>query len=105
MLKEIDKSYFENSVLESERLSIVLFKEDDSKECQEVEAILEELSDKYVDVLFYKINVNKEREVAVNYYIMNTPTVMFFVDGDKEEEEIGYKDLQDFESLIRLYID
>lgn len=105
MLKEIDRNYFENNVLESEKLSIVLFKEDNIKECEEVEAILEELSKKYVNVSFYKIDIYKELEIAGKYYIMNTPTVMFFVDGDKEEEEIGYKDLQDFESLIRLYID
>lgn len=105
MLKEIDRNYFENEVLESEKLCIVEFMKDGSKPCEEVEAILELLSKKYVDVSFCKIDVEKEKEVAIKNCILRIPTVMFFVDGDKEEEEIGLKDSQAFEELIRLYID
>ena len=54
--------------------------------CKTLNPILDELSNEYKDkIIFYKVNVEKEPEIAQVFLIQALPTLLFFpVDKDKK---------------------
>ena len=57
--------------------------------CKMLAPIIEELSQELPDVKFYKIDVDKLRELAVEYSIRGVPTLIFFKNGEIKETVVG----------------
>lgn len=100
MAKEINKSEFEQNVLEGKGLSVVDFFATWCKPCQMLAPVIEEVSKKFENVSFYKIDIDKENDLANKYYIMSVPTIMFFKDGNLVDQVIGYRSVEEMEELV-----
>lgn len=100
MAKEINKSEFEQNVLEGKGLSVVDFFATWCKPCQMLAPVIEEVSNKFENVSFYKIVIDKENDLANKYYIMSVPTIMFFKDGTLVDQVIGYRSVEEMEELV-----
>lgn len=100
MAKEINKSEFEQNVLEGKGLSVVDFFATWCKPCQMLAPVIEEVSKKFENVSFYKIDIDKENDLANKYYIMSVPTIMFFKDGTLVDQVIGYRSVEEMEELV-----
>ena len=57
--------------------------------CKMLESVLEGLEDK---INIVKVDIDKFPNLASEYRVMSVPTLIFFVDGEKKEEVIGYHD-------------
>ncbi len=58
--------------------------------CKMVEPIIESLAESYGDEVFFgKVNVDKERDAAVEYQVSSIPTILFFNDGEVIDKVIG----------------
>ena len=57
--------------------------------CKMLAPVLESLGDK-VNVI--KVDIDKFEKLALKYRIMSVPTLMFFKDGEKVEELVGFRD-------------
>ena len=66
--------------------------------CKMLMPILEELDEK---INIIKVNVDEHEDLAREYRVMSIPTLIFFKDGEKKEELIGFRSK---EELI-LYIE
>ena len=69
--------------------------------CRKVEPVLEELSDKYPDLPFYKCDVGEEQQAAAHFNIYSVPTIIFFRDGQEMNRISGVRTQQFLEDEIQ----
>ncbi|MET1124353.1 MAG: thioredoxin [Archaeoglobaceae archaeon] len=79
-MKKLSAEEF-RKVIESENLVVVDFYADWCLPCRYLSPILEKLEKEFSDVKFYKLDVDEEQEVAIEYGIASIPTVLFFRRG------------------------
>ena len=56
--------------------------------CKMLMPILEELDEKRNII---KVNVDEHEDLAREYRVMSIPTLIFFKDGEKKEELVGFR--------------
>jgi thioredoxin 1 len=64
--------------------------------CRMMGETLEKVDDK-LDII--KINIDKFSDLAQEYGVMSIPTIIFFKDGEKVNEVVGFKDEETLLSL------
>ena len=88
MAAKISKDDFEQKVLQSELPVIVDFYSDSCIPCKQLSPILGDIEDDYEDKLkVFKVNVNYDAELAEQYQVLASPTLIFFKEG-KEADRI-----------------
>ena len=65
--------------------------------CKMLTPVLESLEDK---IKVIKVDIDKFEELAFEYRIMSVPTMIFFKDGEKKEELIGFRDEDELLEVI-----
>jgi thioredoxin 1 len=89
-IENIGKDGFQKGVFESSTPVVVDFYADWCPPCKMVSPTLEKLSTEYQGkVLFVKVNVDDEPELASKFGIMSIPTVIFFAKGEARDAIIG----------------
>ena len=106
---DVDADDWETEILKSDTLVVVDFWHEQCPWCKRLEPIYSEVSEEYKDkVQFAKINVLKSHEnqnVAVQYGIMGTPTLVFFCDGRPVETVTGFQPKERLKQLVDDVID
>ena len=106
---DVNADDWETEILKSDTLVVVDFWHDQCPWCKRLEPIYSEVSEEYKDkVKFAKINVLKSHEnqnVAVQYGIMGTPTLVFFCDGRPVETVTGFQPKERLKQLVDDVID
>jgi len=91
---EINAESWETDVLKSDIMVVVDFWHEHCPWCIRLNPIFEEISEGYKDkAKFAKLNVLKSlgnREVALKYGVMSTPTLKFFCKGRPVGEAVGF---------------
>lgn len=59
--------------------------------CKMLSPVLEELDGELEQVTFVKIDIDADRALADEMGLVSVPTVMFYKDGQKYDELIGFK--------------
>lgn len=65
--------------------------------CKMLAPILEQLEDK---INIIKINVDEHDDLAMKYRVMSIPTLIFFEDGEKKDEIVGFHSKDELEKYI-----
>ena len=65
--------------------------------CKMLTPVLENLEDK-INVI--KVDIDKFEKLAFEYRIMSVPTLVFFKDGKKVREEVGFTDEDELTEII-----
>lgn len=65
--------------------------------CKMLTPVLESLEDK---IKVIKVDIDKFEQLAFEYRIMSVPTMIFFKDGEKKEELIGFRDEDELLEVI-----
>ena len=65
--------------------------------CKMLTPVLESLEYK---IKVIKVDIDKFEELAFEYRIMSVPTMIFFKDGEKKEELIGFRDEDELLEVI-----
>jgi len=58
------------------------------------------LEDKYPDVEFREVDIQKDLETAEEYGVRKTPTTLVYANGEQTAEFIGIVDRNDLESAV-----
>jgi len=91
MAVTVTKANFDQEVVQSKQPAVVDVYATWCGPCKMMAPLFEELSkelgDKYK---FAKINIDEEREVAIQYNVSSIPTLLFFKDGKVVAKETGY---------------
>lgn len=90
MAARITKADFAEKVLQSEKAVIVEFYSDSCIPCKQLSPILGDIEDENEDKLtVYKVNVNYEEDLTLEYQIMSSPTLVLFQNGEKLGQKRG----------------
>ncbi len=82
---ELDKENFEEEVVEEEGVVLVDFWGEGCDRCLELMPEVEELEEEYGDeIKFTKVKIKGNRRLAMGYQVMGLPSILFFVDGEKD---------------------
>lgn len=97
----INKFNFDEKVLKSDKKVLVDFFATWCGPCKMLSPVLEETSKNYVGkVDFYKVDIDKDMELAKNYGVMSVPTVCIFENGKVVNKSIGFIDEDEIENLL-----
>ena len=83
--------------LVKEGLHVVDFYAEWCGPCKMLATVLESLEDK-INVI--KVDIDKFEKLAFDYRIMSVPTLVFFKDGKKVREEVGFMDEDELTEII-----
>ncbi|MBR6113462.1 MAG: thioredoxin [Bacilli bacterium] len=98
MVKEIDNNF--NEVIKEGKVLVDCYA-NWCGPCKMLAPIVEELASEIDSYTFYKLDVDKNEEVAREYGIMSIPTLLLFEDGKLKDKLIGFKNKEELEKILR----
>ena len=90
---------FNKDVLENKSVCIVDFWAPWCGPCKMFGPIFESVAKDFKNIIFFKINVDKNEEICKKYGVMSIPTTIIFKDGKEIKKNVGFMDedtLKDF---------
>ena len=105
MAARVSKDNFEAEVLQASIPVLVEFYSDSFIPCKQMSPILGDIEDDYEDRLkVVKVNANFDGELAEQYSVMVSPTILFFKDGKEAERVRGLIKKPELEAIVKKYI-
>lgn len=103
MTVEITKDNFEEVVLNNELPVLVDFWATWCGPCKMIGPIIEELSEELAGkVVFGKLNVDKQPELAMQFQVMSIPTLLVFKNGEITNKKIGFMPKEKLVEMLEL---
>jgi thioredoxin 1 len=101
MAEQIKKSDFDQKVIKSEKAVLVDFFASWCGPCKMMEPVIEEVISELKDeVDVYKVDVDRESDLANDFQVMSVPTIIIFKKGKIVKHFVGVTDKNDLiESL------
>lgn len=99
----VNEENFEKEVLDFEGMVIIDFWAEWCNPCKVFGPIFEKVSKNYhsnENIKFCKVNIDKAKEISVEYDIMSIPTVMIFKNGEIVVKKVGLLEKDDLKELI-----
>ena len=105
MAARVSKENFEAEVLQASTPVLVEFYSDSCIPCKQMSPNLGDIEDDYEDRLkVVKVNANFDGELAEQYSVMVSPTILFFKDGKEAERVRGLIKKPELEEIVKKYI-
>lgn len=90
MAVRVNSENFSEEVLKAGGIVLVDFYSDSCIPCKKISPVLSEAEEAYPDKLkIAKVNVNFDSEIALQYDVQATPTLIFFRDGKEQSRLRG----------------
>lgn len=91
-LKHLNAQEFE-AILQSGQLAMIDFSAVWCGPCQILAPVMEKLAEQYDGkAVVAKVDVDEQRELAIQYRVMSVPTVVFLKDGKEVDRKIGVRE-------------
>ena len=101
MTPSVNNETFTNEVLEQTKLVLVDFWAEWCGPSKQIAPTLEELAEKYSENLSVcKVDVDANRELALQYNVRSIPSLMIFKNGEMVDSLIGAVSLEELEDLV-----
>ena len=68
--------------------------------CRMLSPILEELSNEIKNYKFYKLDVDNNKEIALNFGIMSIPTLLIFENGELKTKIVGLRSKEELMKVL-----
>lgn len=90
MAKRIGKADFDTRVKQAEGILLVEFYSDTCIPCKQLSPILGDIEEEYENsIKVYKVNVNYDGDIAADYQVMGSPTLILFRGGEVLDKKRG----------------
>ena len=101
MTTSVNSETFTSEVLDQTKLVLVDFWAEWCGPCKQIAPTLEELAEKYSENLSVcKVDVDSNRELALQYNVRSIPSLMIFKKGEMVDSLIGAVSLEELEDLV-----
>ena len=101
MTTSVNSETFTSEVLEQTKLVLVDFWAEWCGPCKQIAPTLEEIAEKYSENLSVcKVDVDSNRELALQYNVRSIPSLMIFKNGEMVDSLIGAVSLEELEDLV-----
>ena len=101
----INKSNFENEVINADKPVLLDFYADWCGPCKMLSPVLSEIADEYADVLrVAKVNVDDEPELAMKFRVSSIPMLVLFKNGKIISTSVGYRPKDEILNELKLYM-
>ena len=101
MTTSVNSETFKSEVLDQTKLILVDFWAEWCGPCKQIAPTLEELAEKYSENLSVcKVDVDSNRELALQYNVRSIPSLMIFKKGEMVDSLIGAVSLEELEDLV-----
>ena len=98
---KIKSESFEEEVLKSEKPVLVDFYADWCGPCKMLSPVIEQIARENDDSKVVKINIDENRDLALDYDVMSIPTVVAIKEGKEVNRIVGYVDKSEILKLIK----
>jgi len=100
-ITHLSKDTFTSQVIEKKGVVLVDFYAEWCGPCKMTAPIIEQLATEQKDVTFYKVDVDKNSELASQYSVFSIPTFVIFKDGQIAAQFSGAMGKEGFISEIK----
>ena len=100
MTKKITKNEF-NEIISNENITLIDFYADWCGPCKALSPIIDEVALEAQDVTVGKVNVDTERDLALEYKVRSIPTLVIFKGGKEIERMVGLLPKEEILSKIK----
>lgn len=101
----INKSNFENEVINADKPVLLDFYADWCGPCKMLSPVLSEIADEYADVIrVAKVNVDDEPELAMKLKVSSIPMLVLFKNGKIVSTSVGYRPKDEILNELKQYM-
>ena len=101
----LTKDNFKPDVLEASTAALVDFWAPWCSPCRMIAPVVDEIAAEYDgQIKVGKVNVDENREIAIEYGVMSIPTLIIFKGGQEVDRIVGFKSKNDFKALLDKHI-
>lgn len=90
-VKVLNKENFEENVLKNENPVVVDFWASWCGPCRMLSPVVDQVAEESEGIVFGKVNVDEEKELASRYGIMSIPALVLFKDGKAVDSMVGFR--------------
>ena len=99
-VQEINQDNFEEIVTKSDKPIVMDTSASWCGPCRMMEPVFNELSEEMTDIVFAKLDIEANRELASKFHITAIPCIIIFNKGEEVDRIIGFKQKQDLKQSI-----
>lgn len=97
---ELTADEYESVVEKSEKPVLIDFWAPWCGPCRMLSPVVDEISDERDDIVFCKVNVDEEKELAQKFGVMSIPTLVYLEGGEQKRVSVGYKPKEDVVAFL-----